>query len=461
VSGRICPQAMILSCNLLNLPPVAHDVHAFCHARQWGPSPRLCVTKHLAGDSIHMAGSPTSPLPGASTTLAAAAMVIAPVIRIITRKKVPRTQPHLTAVKGRLSRVARGGSAVTNAPPALRTAEVERRLNPWDGRVYTLEELRKWAEKVNWSEEELQTHWHDQCRPLEVARQRPKQVAEWQRAWQMGPLQRTWSKADFGHIHAITGILYMLLGTAYLVDTVFHDMAVLSGSSADAHMSIEVASAILVLGGLNAISSLQPALIAKTPGSLVTQLGFGENGNLKTGGFVNTCLFYFILLYQALRVLPSCPSAAALMDPVVGIFSILGMVHATFILNSWVNQGLLNRVGADLVFSPPWMNLPVALHLASQGQSWIEQLSNRYPGWPEAFFCSNFALAWGVSMATFVLTLYERKVISVEVRNFLIIVLPLMAFATIPLRVAVLTPEWFSSDWITIFTLSPPLPPVH
>ncbi|CAE8587578.1 unnamed protein product, partial [Polarella glacialis] len=66
------------------------------------------------------------------------------------------------------------------------------------------------------------------------------------------------------------------------------------------------------------------------------------------------------------------------------------------------------------------------------------------------FFTANFALAWSLSMVTFALSLYERRVISIEVRGMLMLGLPMLVFAVIPLHGAVL-----GMDMATMLTLGP------
>mmetsp|Transcript_154136 Transcript_154136/g.492993 ORF Transcript_154136/g.492993 Transcript_154136/m.492993 type:complete len:229 (-) Transcript_154136:143-829(-) len=157
---------------------------------------------------------------------------------------------------------------------------------------------------------------------------------------------------------------------------------------------------------------------------------------------------------EAVRVLPSFPASLQPLDSLIGLLAFLATTHTAAILNGWVNKQAVHRV--DTVFLPPLVNLPVAWHLLMDGQTWVEELSARYPGWPEAFFMSNCTLAWSASMVTFVLSLHERRVVSLEMRNGIMLGFPFIVFAIICARVGSLIPEWFQDDVWTIFTLSAP-----
>ncbi|CAE8648369.1 unnamed protein product, partial [Polarella glacialis] len=164
---------------------------------------------------------------------------------------------------------------------------------------------------------------------------------------------------------AISGAAYTLLGAAYLLDTAVQDIAALYGVEWQRHVSHEAALAAMLLGALNAASGLQPKLLARPSEDLPKVLGFGENGNLKSGGFLNASVFYFILTYQGLRALPSFPTFLV-MDTVVGAVSIAAVLHQAFLLNAWVTKGSMHRVDALLV--PAMFNLPVSVHLLLQGE---------------------------------------------------------------------------------------------
>lgn len=345
--------------------------------------------------------------------------------------------------------------------------EVEKRYNPWDGRVYTIEELRRVFTRSDATEEELQQHWNDRCTPL-VARLKesddvqpegnsftPPQVQAWRNVWTVNSISRIWTSADAGHVHAFSGGLYTLLGVAYMLDTSAHDIAALNGISWEQHVPFQVVLVTMAFGAINALSGLQPALLSRSLTELPYALGFGpEESSVRSGGFVNCSLFYLLLTYQSLRVLPFFPVAISpLLDPFVGLVSIMAMLHTIFILNRWVEKKSMHRVDALLV--PPLLNLPVTLHLLFQGQTWVEQLSSQYAGWPEAFFFANYALAFAASMVTFALSMHERRVTSSELRGLLMVAVPLLVFATILMHTAVLVPEWFHDDWHVMLTLNP------
>jgi len=337
---------------------------------------------------------------------------------------------------------------------------VECRIHAFDGKVYSLRQLRIWCRGRQLTEEEVLDHWEKYCVPIKAqaeaavaeSAQHP-QVEAWRRMWAVDDWQRLWTSKDAGHVHAISGACFALLGAMYLLDVMAHDIALASGFHWPRFMSTEAACAVLALGALNAGSGLQPALLSQ-PKDLMRTLGLGPKGNPRTGGFINASLFYFFFLYQGLRALPSFPAALTLLDPVVGLMTLISVVHTGVILNAWVGKGSIHRVDALLV--PSMLNLPVSLHLLFQGSAWVEQLSDAYPGWPEAFFTANFALAWAASMVTFILSMYERRVISLELRGMFMLAFPVLVFAVIPLHTAQLIPEWFQSAWPTMLTLSPP-----
>jgi hypothetical protein len=281
------------------------------------------------------------------------------------------------------------------------------------------------------------------------------QVEAWRRTWAVGSLQPLFTSADFVHIHAASGAAYMLLGALWLLDVVVYDLAVLNAVHWERLLPTELSLLCMLLGALNAASGLQPSLLGR-PRGLLEAFGLGEKGNPRTGGFVNASLFYFVFLDQGARVLPAFPEFLAPLDALVGLASLALIAHTAFILNGWVAKKQIHRV--DAIVIPSAMNLPVSLHLLLHGQPWVDELSAAYPGWPDLFFTANFVLAWAACAVTFVLSLYERRVISWELRGILMVAVPLAAFPAIPLHAAALAPEWLQSG-LTMLTLIPPAPP--
>lgn len=268
--------------------------------------------------------------------------------------------------------------------------------------------------------------------------------------------RRMWTAADFWHIHAVSGAAHTLIGLAFLLDVVAGDVAHLSGVEWTAHVPFDIVLASMFFGALNAVSGLQPALLPRPFDDLLQLLGIGEEGNLKSAGFINTAVFYFILTYQSARVLPAYPTWLEPFDPAFAALTFLSIWHAIFIINSWVGRGKLSQGFALGMSAPLLLNVPVSYHLFLEGQSWVEQLTAAYAGWPEVFFSSNYALAWAGSMVTLVLSLYERKVISISDRLIITVVIGAITFSVIPLRALVLVPQWFQGDWMVMLTLSPP-----
>eukprot|EP00931_Biecheleriopsis_adriatica_P062617 TRINITY_DN37780_c0_g1_i1.p1 TRINITY_DN37780_c0_g1~~TRINITY_DN37780_c0_g1_i1.p1 ORF type:complete len:593 (+),score=99.41 TRINITY_DN37780_c0_g1_i1:65-1843(+) len=332
----------------------------------------------------------------------------------------------------------------------------ERRFNPWDGKVYTLAQLEK-ALRI-YSRAEIHQHWKERCRPVAsssgvegvTGAEESPQVVAWRKVWKVKSLERMWTSADIGHLHAISGALYAFAGATFLLDIAVYDLAILNGHTWSRLLPLEVGLGCLALGAINAVSGLQPRLLSRTPADLMRSLGVSQDGDLKSGGFVNASGFYLVLAYQCLRGV--APDLAPL-DGAVGLVTVLLILHQAFILNAWVGTGKLHRVDALLV--PGVFNLPMTLHLLTGGQAWMEQLSARYPAWPELCFSGNFALAWSCAMVTFILSLYERRVISLEMRGLLMMLLPVVVFATVLMQTAVLVPEWLGSDFMVMLSLSP------
>merc|ERR1719161_1734828 len=102
-------------------------------------------------------------------------------------------------------------------------------------------------------------------------------------------------------------------------------------------------------------------------------------------------------------------------------------MHAIAVIFGWVERGL-SRELAFGISAPLMLNLPVSLHLIFEGQGWVERLSAVYPGWPAVFFTANYALAWAGSMVTFVLSVYERKVCTLEQRAIFTVLMGLVTF---------------------------------
>lgn len=265
-----------------------------------------------------------------------------------------------------------------------------------------------------------------------------------------------WTSADFWHVHAVSGMVHTAIGAVYLLDVMAGDLAKLSGTTWTAHVPFDLVLLSMVAGAINAVSGLQPALLPRPFKDLLQLLGFGEDGNLKAAGFVNTAAFYFFLTYQSVRPLPWYPSFLQAWDPALALLATISLFHAIFIMNSWVGRGKLSQGFAIAISAPLLLNLPVSLHLLFEGQPWVEKLTSAYPGWPEVFFSANYCLAWAGSLVTLVLSLYERKVVNLTERLLITVLIGAICFILIPLRAYLLIPEWFlQGQWDVMLTLTP------
>jgi len=269
--------------------------------------------------------------------------------------------------------------------------------------------------------------------------------------------RRMWTAADSYHVHAISGVLHTVIGLVYLLDVMVSDVAALNGGTyAGPHVPFEVVLFSMAMGAVNALTGLQTTLLPRPFKDLLQLLGFGENGNLKSAGFVNTAVFYLLLTFQSLRVLPEYPTFLMPLDGPLAALTLVSIFHTVFIINSWVGRGKLSQGFAIGMSAPLMLNVPVSLHLLFEGQSWVTKLMAAYPGWPEVFFSANYALAWAGSMVTLILSLYERKVCSLTDRLLMTLALGLICFTVIPLHGYIYVPQWFNGDQMVMLTLTPP-----
>jgi len=203
---------------------------------------------------------------------------------------------------------------------------------------------------------------------------------------------------------------------------------------------------------------MQPSLVPGRVRDFPQLMGFGEDGNLKAAGFLNTCSFFFFLTYQSCRPLPEYPTWLMPLDPLISAFAMAMLFHAVFLINSWVGKGLSQGLAIGIC-APLMLNLPVSLHLLFEGQSWVATMANIYPAWPQLFFIANYCLAWAGSVAAFVLSLYERRVIDLTTRLVIFLLIGLFFFILIPLEAYQDVPSWFFDEWQVMLTLTPPSRP--
>eukprot|EP00929_Paragymnodinium_shiwhaense_P114574 TRINITY_DN83018_c0_g1_i1.p1 TRINITY_DN83018_c0_g1~~TRINITY_DN83018_c0_g1_i1.p1 ORF type:complete len:467 (+),score=64.45 TRINITY_DN83018_c0_g1_i1:63-1403(+) len=269
-------------------------------------------------------------------------------------------------------------------------------------------------------------------------------------------VRRMWTRADYLHIHTISGVLHTVIGTVYLIDIVLGDLVGFMGGAWTPHVPFSLVLASMLFGFINAVSGLQVTLLPR-PFKTVEQLfGFGPDPNLKSAGFINTALFYCYLSYQSLRVIEGYPESLQWLDPIMGGTSLLALAHAVYIIFAWVGMGKLSQGLAWGMTLPLLLNLPVGLHLFLEGQSWVQAMTTGYPGWPELFFSANYAIAWAGSMVTVTLSFYERKVIDINARLWIILFIGLLNLMAVVAQGWTLVPEFFSGNgWFTLLTLIP------
>jgi len=286
-----------------------------------------------------------------------------------------------------------------------------------------------------------------------VVVERPPQVEAWNKFWEIGPIKRMRSGADAGHIHAMTGGVYLLIGLVYLINICVGSFVALNGFAWPLAVPDWVLLGSMFAGAASSVTGLQPGLLANPRGNLMSTLGIGSEANLTSGGFINAAVFHLILTFQGLRVLPFFPLELTIFDPFVATLSLLAMVHTAVLLRGWVANGSMHLV--DSLLLPPVLNLPVTLNLLFYGQSWIESMASQHPGWPTLFFLANFLLAWATSTVSFVLSLHERRVISSGLRGVLLLGIPFWAFLGVVVLACEHVPEFFGPSILTMFTLSP------
>jgi len=251
------------------------------------------------------------------------------------------------------------------------------------------------------------------------------------------------------------GTIHTVIGLVYIIDVLQADTSRFFTGAGTEHLPFPIVLWSMLFGAINALSGLQPALLPRPFKDVLQLLGIGENGNLKAAGFVNTAAFYFFLTYQSLRVLPEYPVWLQPFDPLFAGATLVALVHAIFIINSWVSRGLSQGFALGMSL-PLLLNVPPSYHLLLEGQAWVDKLTAIYPGWPLLFFSANYALAWAGSFVTLVLSLYERKVCSITDRLLLTLLAGAITFVLIPLRGYLLVPEWFQGQWMVMLTLTPP-----
>ncbi|CAE8650825.1 unnamed protein product, partial [Polarella glacialis] len=94
-------------------------------------------------------------------------------------------------------------AAIESSPPAA--VLEERRYNTWDGESYTFQELRRWGDRVNWSEAELEEHWRLRCTALVFpdgdAGSTAPQVEAWRKVWTFRSMTHMLTEKDAARVH--------------------------------------------------------------------------------------------------------------------------------------------------------------------------------------------------------------------------------------------------------------------
>jgi len=250
--------------------------------------------------------------------------------------------------------------------------------------------------------------------------------------------QRLWTKADFAHIHAVSGAIYLAAGIPWILYTTFCHLTAHDGG--EAALSEDLNSPFLVFllfqGAANAISAIPMARFSSNKIfdlSDLKGLGFSVGGTGLTLMCVWTSLWFSGGYPEALHGLP---------DQIFLVFWALICIGTTYNWETMLQQNFesnqssskgnkkfsrgAERGGAEslnmfekqvLYRLASWPNLTQLLFLANPcigGMAWMNQVNAEYPLQQTLCYHYAFASGLGYALSMFSETLRDRKLVTLR-----------------------------------------------
>mmetsp|Transcript_3248 Transcript_3248/g.9616 ORF Transcript_3248/g.9616 Transcript_3248/m.9616 type:complete len:420 (-) Transcript_3248:44-1303(-) len=271
--------------------------------------------------------------------------------------------------------------------------------------------------------------------------------------------RRLWTRADYAHIHAVSGAYFLVLGFLWLIAShaqLFADPAVAQTWSL--HGPLE--ASIVVMGAVNAVSAVPMARFSSNKMLDMTDLkanGFTFGG---AGLTLMSCwmAWWFSGGYPS-ALLPAGPAFLVLWTAVCAGTTLNWeiMLQQNFEAaeagaakqKQIAGQGKLKKVGQDelaekaiLYRLASWPNLTQLLFLYSislpDASAWWSTVTDQYPAQGVMLYHYGFASALGYALSMFSETLRDRKLVSLRVDLIILLIGVFMPMVSVGFDAAVL-----------------------
>ncbi|KAG5180406.1 hypothetical protein JKP88DRAFT_349517 [Tribonema minus] len=239
--------------------------------------------------------------------------------------------------------------------------------------------------------------------------------------------QRMWTKMDFLHLHAISGVAFSGVGTLWIMKYLYDAAQGAPMQAAPDALSL----GLLTVGAINCFSCLPMTSNPNQAGGFKF-LGVGMTLNS---------------IWQAWWVSGTYPAGLASVDPwLAGAFLIAivsGIVDSEVALSRElgimqsrrvqptdveVNETVINHRAASY---PNLLHIPVLYNILAGGQPWLARVSERWPAEPMMLYHACFAIAVANSIVFLCATLKDRKLMTLRAWLYvqLIVLAPLVTTA--------------------------------
>ena len=261
--------------------------------------------------------------------------------------------------------------------------------------------------------------------------------------------KRLWTRADFMHVHAVSGAYFMLVGFLWLLQTLTGDP-----STSSLALNSPLFFSLLIVGLVNSFSAIPMARFSSNV--LFDVRDLKANGFIYGGAGLTTMCLWMSWWFSG-----TYPSALHMIDRPLFTLWVLLCVGTSINWEAMLavnlektEQSERKKTIALLYRIASWPNLSQLLFVANPcigGVPWLEQVLEQYPSQATVLCHYGISSALCYSLSMFAETLRDRKLISLQVDLGILLLsyaIPLLVVIQDTMRFGPDATIWPTNYWI-------------